>query len=118
MLQKVIKLLFTEKINDVSTVITDEDFKGMDRRVKDFLVERQMFHEFMYSPNEATITGRKSLFDYGIDKWSDEMIAKLVIDGAGPYGSNFVTSNRYSMKNQDFSGKLTDKCSKDLLKHF
>ncbi len=104
-LTKCIKLLFSDKISDKSAVITEEDFKDMDKRVLMYIKEKHMFKKLMYSPDYISMGVRESLFEYGLDRWSDAKILELLYEGTG---SDFLNISSWSVKNYDFSKPLPD----------
>lgn len=73
---KAIKLLFSDKLPD--GLITEEDFKNMDKRVYMFVKEKNMFSENLYKEDSLSLYSKKAVFDYSIDKCSDNIILKFL----------------------------------------
>jgi hypothetical protein len=105
LLSKAVKAVFAKEISDTSKFITEENFAQMDKRVLEYVKEKSMFSDIMYSPNKATINCRESLFNYGLSKWSDDRILELICN-TGAYEYLEIGYNR--IKEYDYSKPIPD----------
>jgi hypothetical protein len=105
LLSKAVKAVFAQEISDTSKFITAESFSQMDKRVLEYVNEKNMFTEIMYSPNKITTSCRKSVFDYGLSRWGDDKILELICNSAA-YDYLEIGYNR--TKEYDYSKPMPD----------